>query len=262
MKEINNQEIEKKVKYIKNEKAVLQISKKVRKHSIHNKKLETSGGDSAVEFFPKKEKQKPNIEIGQKNEQEIRPIPTIYFERNNNILKLKNKTFIGILILLILAFIAIMIYLFWPKLHLDPEPKKDKESFVTGLTYKENQVMKFRNIKITKVNFDFENVTTTNSTKTIKEYSDYVIGIIKSDKVIENNTEKEIFEGFIFLENYLLDNETNKMLLQNSTIFDDILKKNNLRNLQEIEKKYFNFSLDEIESHGCIDNGTLPIILL
>ena len=38
------------------------------------------------------------------------------------------------------------------------------------------------------------------------------------------------------------------------------MKKRNLRNLLESEKKYFNFSLDEITSYGCIDNGTLPIM--
>ena len=249
MKENDNKEVETKAYNANSERAQLQFWNNMRKIENSKKRMEIYGDSLRNELF------KRNGNNKHKKEQEKMPDPIIYSQKNNIIFKksqkkkfpLKYKILIAVLIL---ALIGIMIYLFMPKtppIPPIPEPKYSKESFVTGLTYKENQIMKFRNIKTTKVNFDFENITTTNSTKTIKEYSDYVIGITKSDKVIENNTEKEIFEGFIFLENYLLDNETNKMLLQNSTIFDDILKKNNLRNLQEIEKKYFNFSLDEIE---------------
>ena len=179
---------------------------------------------------------------------------------NNDILKkeekkkcsLKCKIIIGLFIFILASAIIAVCLLFL----LKKKPKWKYESFVTGLTYKENQIMRFQNIKTTKIFFDFGNINEANSTKTLKEYFDFVIGITNKDKIIENNIAKEIFQGFIFLENYMLDNETSKMLLQNSSLFDNIWKKRNLKN----EKKYFNFNLDEINSYGCIDNGTKPIM--
>ena len=216
-------------------------------------------------LFGRNKNKKSNNENKNAAEQEIIP-PTIIYPQRNNIfqrpskkkLSLKYKILIAISILILIA-IGVIIYI---NIRRPPETIRGNEKFVTGLTYKENQIMRFQNIKQTKIVFDFGNMSVANNTKILKEYSDYIIGINKRDKVVENQTEKEIFQGFIFLENYMIDNKTNKMLLQNSSLFDNILeKKKNLRGLQEKkEKKYFNFSLDEIESYGCIDNGTLPIM--
>ena len=90
--------------------------------------------------------------------------------------------------------LLLFVYYFYLK-----KPKWKYESFVTGLTYKENQIMRFQNIKTTKIFFDFGNINEANSTKTLKEYFDFVIGITNKDKIIENNIAKEIFQGFIFL---------------------------------------------------------------
>ena len=133
-----------------------------------------------------------------------------------------------------------------------------KEDLVSDLTYKENQIMRFQNIKTTNIIFDFYNITTNNNSKKLIEYFDYVIGIVDQDKVIDNFTEKETFSGFIFLENYLIDNETDKMLLQTSDILKENENNSNIRNLED--KTYFNFSLYEIKTFCCIDNETLPLM--
>ena len=159
---------------------------------------------------------------------------------------LKCKIIIGLFILILAIVIVVICLLFL----LRKKSKWENENFVTGLTYKENQIMKFQNIKTTKISFDFGNISEANTIKILKEYFDFVIGIIKKDKIIENNIAKELFQGFIFLENYILENETSKMLLQNSSLF---------RNLKN-RKKYFNFNLNEIDYYGCIDNGTKPIM--
>ena len=158
---------------------------------------------------------------------------------------------------MVLTIIALVIYFLLGKHNADFK----KENLVTGLTYKKNQIMKFQNVKTSKVFFDFGNFSTPNESKTFKEYFDYVIGVLSEDKIVEDEIEKEVYSGFIFLENYLIDNETEKMLLQNSSILEDAEIGKNLlfmRNLQE--KKYFNFSLKEIKPFCCIDNGTLPMM--
>ena len=191
--------------------------------------------------------------------------PIIYMKTNNKILEtkdfkfqkdkksLKKKIFIIILIILILGIsIPLILYFLLRKKH---KPNQlQSEYLISGLTYKKNQILRFQNIKTTKILYDFGNMTTPNASKIFKEYFDYVLGITNSEKKIENNIEKDTFSGFIFLENYMIDNETHKMFLQNSSLFEN----SNLRNLQE--KKYFNFSLDDMDDYCCIDNGTFPIM--
>ena len=115
--------------------------------------------------------------------------------------------------------------------------------------------MRFQNTKTTFISFDFGNMSSPNSSKTFIEYFDFIIGVSSKDIIVENNIQKEICSGFIFLENYMIDNETHKMLLQNSSLFEDT---RNLRNIEE--KKYFNVSINDIITYCCIDNGTLPIM--
>ena len=171
---------------------------------------------------------------------------------------LKLKIIIGLIIFFIISAAIIITIFFFPK---GPTHNIKKETFITGLTYKKNQIMKFQDIKTTKIVFDFGNISQPNANKTLIEYFDYTIGILDEDKVIEDNVEKEIFTGFIFLENYMIDNETDKMLLQNSSLLEDSDMKRNLYNSRNLkEKTIFNFSLNEIKPYCCIDNGTLPIM--
>ena len=176
-------------------------------------------------------------------------------------LKWKIIIIISIIIFLILLTFLILYFagIFSPK--NPPEQKQEnynQEDLISGLNYTNNQIMKFRKIKKTNIIFDFADNNSTNNSKTLIEYFDYVIGIINEDKEIENNLEKFKFSGFIFLENFLIDNETDKMLLQNSSLLDHNDIKKNIRNLEE--KKYFNFSVKEIKPFCCIDNGTLPLM--
>jgi hypothetical protein len=140
------------------------------------------------------------------------------------------------------------------------------EDLISGLIYKRNQIMRFQNKKTTKIIFDFgdineiNEINKENKSKTFIEYFDFVIGIINEDKIIENHIEKDIYTGYIFLENYIIDNETEKILLQNNSLFDEKNKKRNLNNNENIDKTYFNFSIDEIKLYCHDDNGTLPII--
>ena len=94
------------------------------------------------------------------------------------------------------------------------------EKFVTDLTYIQYQILKFQNTKTTIINYEFGNIDAPNERKKLIEYFDFIIGISNQDKVVENDTEKEVFSGFIFLENYMIDNETEKMLMQNSSLFE------------------------------------------
>ena len=172
-------------------------------------------------------------------------------------LALKWKILIAFLALGIIAAVIVLCLLFL----IEKEKKSEKENYITGLTYKENQVMRFQNVKKTKIDFDFGEISVDDTSRTLIEYSDYVIGISKRGNEKEGQVEREIFEGYIFLENYILDNETNKMLLQNNSLFQDVWQKYYFRNLQGIdEQKYVNFALDEIEPYGCIDKGTPPIM--
>ena len=141
---------------------------------------------------------------------------------------------------------------------LIPQISYIPEDLVSGLTYQKNQIMRFQNKKTTNIIFDFLDINTENNSKKLIEYFDYVIGIIDQAKVYEDNIEKDVFSGFIFLENYLIDNETDKVLLHNSSILEENGAIRNIRNLED--KKYFNFSLEEIKSYYSIDNETLPLM--
>ena len=188
-------------------------------------------------------------------------------EITKNKLPLKYKIIISIISILFLAGLGILLYF----LLRPPSPTKNpkiykQEDLISSLTYKKNQILKFQSLKNTIVSFDFGNLNDTNythdksnNTQNLKEYFDYIIGINDANEEIDNDTKREIYSGFIFLENYMIENTTHKMLLQNSSLMDNLTIKNqNLRNLQE--KQYFNFSQNEILPYCCIDNGTIPII--
>ena len=237
--------------------------KDMKKIKPSNERMKLYGQKVRNELFHKSENIYSN-ENKNESEQETSSKEIIYPNKKFNLnnpqktkIPIKIKITIGIFILI---FVALKIYIIIS--FLGEGPTFESEKFVTKLNYKENQIMRFQNLKTTKIFFDFGNMNVTNTNKTLKEYFDFVIGINKHDIVIENKTKKDIFQGYIFLENYMLDNESSKMLLQNSSIFDKIwAEKKNLRFLQENgKKKYFNFSLNEIESYGNIDNGTLPIM--
>ena len=176
--------------------------------------------------------------------------------RNSRRLPLKFKVIIVVLSLALLILIGIGLYLYFREPIREPI---GHENFVTGLTYEENQIMRFQDVVTRNIFFDFGNMSTPNASQTLIEYFDYVLGISHKEARKENNIRRELFSGFIFLENYMIDNGTNKMLMQNSSLLQEIeIGKTNLRNLQE--KKYFNYSLNEILPFCCIDNGTLPIL--
>ena len=165
---------------------------------------------------------------------------------------------ITVLILLCVIGSALYLYLKPIKYH------SNFEKLISSLTYKKNQILKFQNIKTTTIDYEFGNIDAPNERTKLIEYFDFVIGIASQDKVVENNTEKEVFSGFIFLENYMIDNETEKMLMQNSSLIEESEKALNLSNLLGLrnieEKKYFNFTINDIKPYCCIDNGTLPIM--
>ena len=165
---------------------------------------------------------------------------------------------ITVLILLCVIGSALYLYLKPIKYH------SNFEKLISSLTYKKNQILKFQNIKTTTIDYEFGNIDAPNERTKLIEYFDFVIVIASQDKVVENNTEKEVFSGFIFLENYMIDNETEKMLMQNSSLIEESEKAINLSNLLGLrnieEKKYFNFTINDIKPYCCIDNGTLPIM--
>ena len=186
-----------------------------------------------------------------KNNNKISETKDIKFQKDKK--PLKKKIFIIILMILILG-VSISLILYFLLRKKEKPNLIESEHLISGLTYKKNQILRFQNIKTTKILYDFGNMSTPNASKIFKEYFDFVLGINDQEKKIENNIEKDTFSGFIFLENYMIDNETHKMFLQNSSLFENT----NLRNLQE--KKYFNFSLDDMDNYCCIDNGTFPIM--
>ena len=176
--------------------------------------------------------------------------------QNPRRIPLKFKVILILLLLVIISLIGIGIYLYFRRRKREPI---GHENFVTGLTYEENQIMQFQDVATRNVFFNFENISTPNASQTLIEYFDYVLGISSKETRKENNVIKELFSGYIFLENYMIDNGTKKMLMQNSSLLEEIEGgKTNLRNLKE--KKYFNFSLNEFLPFCCIDNGTLPIL--
>ena len=85
---------------------------------------------------------------------------------------LKLKIIIGLIIFFIISAAIIITIFFFPK---GPIPNIKKETFITGLTYKKNQIMKFQDIKTTKIVFDFGNISQPNANKTLIEYFDYTI---------------------------------------------------------------------------------------
>ena len=222
---------------------------------------------------------KPNqeIKIDSKNQiQSNDPAEIIYKPVRKHSIKNKKNTnknrFCCLKILIIISIAAILIglgvglYFLLKKKTPESTELTPPEKLVSGLTYQVNQILKFQNIKKTKINYEFDDKDNPNDTRTLIEYFDYIIGITSEDKLVEDNKEKEVYAGFIFLENYMIDNETEKMLMQNSSIFEEIEEINSLRYLSDWkrrnleEKKYFNFSLNEIKVYCCIDNGTLPIM--
>ena len=180
--------------------------------------------------------------------------------------KLSKKWLIFLIVWLIVGLIGLGIFIIYLSLSKPLKKKPTPEKLVSGLTYQENQIMKFQNVKTTKINYEFGNADVPNESKTLIEYIDFIIGIISKDKVVENDVEKEVFSSYVFLENYMIDNGTEKMLMQNSSLFEEAQAWNNLRSLWELrnmnneEKKYFNFSINDVKLYCCIDNGTLPIM--
>ena len=130
----------------------------------------------------------------------------------------KWKILIGSVALAIIAAVIVLCVIFLR----EKEEKFENETYVTGLTYKENQVMRFQNKKTTTLNFDLVGFSDPTSPNELIEYSDYLIGISKRSNEREGEVDKEIFEGYIFQENYILYNGTNKMLLQNSSLFQEV----------------------------------------
>lgn len=201
-------------------------------------------------------KPKPNKEIIYQKEQKI-VIPKQ---------ELSKKWLIFFIVWLILGLIGLGIFIIYLSVNKTLKKRPTPEELVSGLTYQENQIMKFQNVKTTKINYEFGNADIPNESRTLVEYTDFIIGIISKDKIVENDVEKEIFSSYVFLENYMIDNGTEKMLMQNSSLFEEALALNNLRSLWELrnmnkeEKKYFNFSINDVKLYCCIDNGTLPIM--
>ena len=216
-------------------------------YQISEKDIEIDKNKKALNLEPKSDE--PVIYM--KNNNKISEIKDIKFQKDKK--PLKKKIFIIILMILILG-VSISLILYFLLRKKEKPNQIESEHLISGLTYKKNQILRFQNIKTTKILYDFGNMTTPNASKIFKEYFDFVLGINDQEKKIENNIEKDTFSGFIFLENYMIDNETHKMFLQNSSLFENT----NLRNLQE--KKYFNFSLDDMDNYCCIDNGTFPIM--
>ena len=177
--------------------------------------------------------------------------------------KLSKKWLIFLMVLLIVGLIGLGIFIIYLSLSKPLKKKPTPEKLVSSLTYQENQIMKFQNVK---TNYEFGNADVPNESKTLTEYIDFIIGIISKDKIVENDVKKEVFSSYVFLENYMIDNGTEKMLMQNSSLFEEAQAWKNLRSLWELrnmnkeEKKYFNFSINEIKLYCCIDNGTLPIM--
>ena len=219
-----------------------------------------------------KPKKDTNHELNKDKIQTNEKAETIYKPGKKRSIKNKKNTnknrFLCLIIISIAAIVGLGIGLYFLLKKKTPNPPDSSppEKLVSSLTYKVNQILKFQNIKKTKINYEFDDKVNPNETRTLIEYFDYIVGISSQDKIIEDNKEKEIYNGFIFLENYMIDNETEKMLMQNSSIFNEIEEINTLRylsgwkrrNLEE--KKFFNFSLNDIKVYCCIDNGTLPII--
>ena len=204
-----------------------------------------------AESIPKQDREKSQKEIIYQRE---------LIRRQKKVQKCLHLILLIVSVLICLGFIGFALYLFLSPTKHHPHFEK----LVTGLTYKKNQIMKFQNIKTTKIDYEFGNIDASNETKKLIEYFDFIIGISSQDKVVEDNIEKEVFSGFVFLENYMIDNETEKMLMQNSSLFEESEKGQILRNLWGLrnmeEKKYFNFSINDIKLYCCIDNGTLPIM--
>ena len=256
---------------ISNKKEDIKIKEPIKKEEEHEEDLNISEKEKDLSKIAKNKIKKlneqndePIIYMKSNNYlQTVDPIPQINFVPKKKF-PLKWKIIIISSIILLLLLIIFLILYFTGVISPSKPPEESEtnykqEDLISGLNYKQNQIMKFRNIKRTNIFFDFADMDPSNNSKTLIEYFDYVIGITNHDKVIENSIEKDTFSGFIFLENYLIDNETDKMLLQNSNLLEQNEKRNNKRNLLE-EKKYFNYSLKELKPFCCIDNGTLPIM--
>ena len=110
---------------------------------------------------------------------------------------------IVIFILIILIIIGVAIYFLLQK---GEPPNFDHESFVTGLTYKQNQVLRFQNIKTTKIFFDFGNMSIPNQNNTL------TIDVINKEKFINFESNEDIylfklnFKGLPIYENEIGNN--------------------------------------------------------
>ena len=227
---------------ISNKKEDIKIKEPIKKEEEHEEDLNISEKEKDLSKNAKNKIKKlneqndePIVYMKSNNYlQTVDPIPQINFVPKKKF-PLKWKIIIISSIILLLLLIIFLILYFTGVISPSKPPEESEtnykqEDLISGLNYKQNQIMKFRNIKRTNIFFDFADMDPSNNSKTLIEYFDYVIGITNHDKVIENSIEKDTFSGFIFLENYLIDNETDKMLLQNSNLLEQNEKRNNKRN--------------------------------
>ena len=138
-------------------------------YQISEKDIEIDKNKKALNLEPKSDE--PVIYM--KNNNKISEIKDIKFQKDKK--PLKKKIFIIILMILILGVsISLILYFLLRK---KEKPQIESEHLISGLTYKKNQILRFQNIKTTKILYDFGNMSTPNATKIFKEYFDFVLGI-------------------------------------------------------------------------------------
>ena len=141
-----------------------------------------------------------------------------------------------------------------------------KDKLVIEKKYPINMILEYSNKKETEIKLEGEKIQKKDSSQSIWMASDFIF-IVRDEKIEKDEiklSEKNVYTGYIALLNLTSHNKTEDMMIIYDKTLNNILKNNNLRNLDEPDLKYVgedgNFCLAKIEFYlnGEIKNYFLP----
>ena len=144
------------------------------------------------------------------------------------------KIIISILIIFIILSIALTILLIPRNI---PPKKFDKEEYIIDKKYPSNMLFRYSSNQENSFIIKGSNISKDNSTFEFSQIMDFIFIVREShlENDEENLIEKEWYTGYIGFLNVTLKNSTHSMLNIYDQSLSEILKKNNLRRLENID---------------------------
>ena len=231
-----------------------------------DKKIETLNLKSGDRIFISTEKIENNVKKYIRDKTENIEMYNMHSKKLKKILAL----IIPISSVILIAIIGLLLFFFYFR-------KKDKKNFeeenlVTKINYAPKTIYRYKSNKITNMKVDASNISESDTSQNITQYTDFML-IVKDkyEEIINDTYKKNWFDGFIAISNITLNNGTDDMMIFYDSELDNLLKNsnNNKRSLnqnEDIDLKYIDendtscFVKIEFYENGEIKNIFLPNI--